>query len=171
MRKLLLITSALILSGCLGIPQSVRPVNDFELNRYLGEWYEIARLDHLFERGLNQVTAEYAPRNDGGVLVINRGFSESENKWKEAKGKAYFVSGESEGYLKVSFFGPFYGSYVVFELDHENYQYAFVSGPTTKYLWLLARTPSVKPEVIEKFVEMSKARGFKTEDLIFPQQN
>jgi apolipoprotein D and lipocalin family protein len=157
-------------SGCLGMPQSIRPVTGFELNRYLGKWYEIARLDHSFERGLKQVTAEYVSRNDGGVLVVNRGFSVSENKWKEAKGKAYFVSDESEGYLKVSFFGPFYGSYVIFELDHENYQYAFVSGPTTKYLWLLARTPSVQPEVIEKFVEMSKARGFKTEGLIFPHQ-
>lgn len=83
MRRLLLITSALLLSGCLGMPQSVRPVTDFQLNRYLGKWYEIARLDHSFERGLNQVTAEYAPRNNGGVSVINRGFSESENKWKE----------------------------------------------------------------------------------------
>jgi len=171
LRRLMLTTSVLMLSGCLGMPQSVRPTTDFELNRYLGKWYEIARLDHSFERGLSQVTAEYALRNDGSVLVINRGFSESENKWKEVKGKAYFMSKESEGYLKVSFFGPFYGSYVVFELDHENYQYAFVSGPTTKYLWLLARTPSVKPEVIKKFVEMSKTRGFKVEELIFPQQN
>jgi lipocalin len=93
------------------------------------------------------------------------------NGLNKRKGKAYFVSDESKGYLKVSFFWPFYGSYVVFELDHGNYQYAFVSGPTMKYLWLLARTPTVKPEVIEKFIEMSKARGFKTEDLIFPQQN
>jgi apolipoprotein D and lipocalin family protein len=150
------------------MPPSVRPVTDFELHRYLGKWFEIARLDHSFERGLNQVTAEYALRDDGGVSVINRGFSEAEQKWKEAKGKAYFAGKESEGYLKVSFFGPFYGSYVVFELDREAYQYAFVSGPNTKYLWLLARTPSVKPEVIEKFVEMSKARGFKTTELIFP---
>lgn len=171
MSKLLFITIAFMLSGCLGMPQSVRPVTDFELNRYLGKWYEIARLDHPFERGLNQVTAEYSSGTDGSVLVINRGFSESENEWKEARGKAYFVRDESEGYLKVSFFGPFYGSYVVFELDRENYQYAFVSGPTTKYLWLLARTPSVKPEVIEKFVAMSRARGFQTEGLLFPRHD
>ncbi len=160
-----------MLGGCLGMPPSVRPVTDFEMNRYLGKWYEIARLDHSFERGLNRVTAEYALSDDGGVLVINRGFSQSENKWEEAKGKAYFVGDKSAGFLKVSFFGPFYGSYVIFELDHENYQYAFVCGPTTKYLWLLARTPSVKPELIEKFAEMSKARGFKTEALIFPKQD
>ena len=171
MRKLLILISAIILSGCLGMPKLVQPVTDFNLNRYLGKWYEIARLDHSFERGLSQVTAEYGLRDDGGVVVLNRGFSASESKWKEAVGKAYFANNESEGYLKVSFFGPFYGSYVVFELDHENYQYAFVSGPNLKYLWLLARKPSVEPEVIEKFVQMSKARGFDTEDLIFTQQN
>ncbi len=151
------------------MPESVQPVTGFELERYLGKWYEIARLDHSFEKGLSQVTAEYRLREDGGVLVLNRGFSESENKWKEAEGKAYFVKSDSEGYLKVSFFGPFYGSYIVFELDHESYQYAFVSGPSTKYLWLLSRTPSVGIEVIEKFIEMSKSLGFDTDGLIFVQ--
>lgn len=170
MRKLLILIATIILSGCLGTPKSVQPVTDFNLDRYLGKWYEIARLDHSFERGLSQVTAEYSVRDDGGVSVLNRGFSASDSKWKEAVGKAYFVNSDSEGYLKVSFFGPFYGSYVIFELDHKNYQYAFVSGPSLNYLWLLAREPSVEQEVIERFVEMSKARGFDTEGLIFTQQ-
>ncbi len=155
----------------MGMPESVQPITGFELEKYLGKWYEIARLDHSFEKGLSQVTAEYTLREDGGLLVLNRGFSESENKWKEAEGKAYFVNNDSEGYLKVSFFGPFYGSYVVFELDRESYQYAFVSGPSTKYLWLLSRTPSVEMEIIEKFIEMSKSRGFDTDNLIFVQHN
>lgn len=170
MRKLLLVIGIFLLSGCLGMPKLVQPVNDFELNKYLGKWYEIARLDHSFERGLSQVSAEYSLKDDGGVMVINRGFSAAKNEWKEAEGKAYFVNGDSEGYLKVSFFGPFYGSYVVFELDHENYQYAFISGPDTDYLWLLAKTPTVPPEVLQKFVEMSKARGFDTDSLIYVQQ-
>ena len=170
MRKLLLVISVFLLSGCLGMPKYVEPVNNFELNRYLGKWYEIARLDHSFERGLSQVCAEYSLKDDGGVMVINRGFSTEKNAWKEAEGKAYFVNGDNEGYLKVSFFGPFYGSYVVFELDHENYQYAFISGPDTDYLWLLARTPTVPAEVLQKFVDMSKARGFNTDDLIYVQQ-
>ncbi|MCL1088559.1 lipocalin family protein [Shewanella profunda] len=170
MKKLLLMISVLILSGCLGMPKNVQPVSDFELNRYLGKWYEIARLDHSFERGLNQVTAEYSLKDDGGVMVINRGFSPSKNEWKEAEGKAYFVNGDSEGYLKVSFFGPFYGSYVVFELDHENYQYAFISGPDTGYLWLLAKTPTVSPEVIQQFIKMAKAKGFDTDSLIYVEQ-
>jgi apolipoprotein D and lipocalin family protein len=169
MRKALLAFAALLLSGCMGMPDAVEPVSDFELNNYLGKWYEIARLDHSFERGLNQVTAEYSMRSDGGVAVLNRGYSESKNTWKEAEGKAYFVNSATDGYLKVSFFGPFYGSYVVFELDHENYSYAFVSGPSTEYLWLLSRTPTVAPETMEKFIHMSAARGFATDDLIYVQ--
>ncbi len=171
MRNLLLMCGLMVLGGCLGMPPTVRPVADFEVNRYLGKWYEIARLDHPFERGLSHVAAVYSSRDGGGLSVVNRGFSDSEKRWKEATGRARFVGDESQGYLKVSFFGPFYGSYVVFELDRENYQYAFVSGPTTEYLWLLARTPSVKPEVVEKFLQMSKERGFKTGSLIFQKQD
>ena len=170
MKKYLLIIISLALSGCLGMPESVKPVSDFEINQYLGKWYEIARLDHSFEEGLSQVTAEYTLKDDGGVSVLNRGFLASENEWKEAEGKAYFVNSESEGYLKVSFFGPFYGSYVVFELDSDNYQYAFVSGPNTDYLWLLARTPSVDQELKDMFVQMVKERGFDTKRLIFVDQ-
>jgi len=171
LRTLPLAICVLTLGGCLGMPEAVHPVTGFKLERYLGKWYEIARLDHSFERGLSQVTAEYGLRDDGGVSVLNRGFSASENEWNEVEGKAYFVNSESEGYLKVSFFGPFYGSYVVFELDHENYQYAFVSGPDTSYLWLLSRTPSVDSGVIDKFVGMAKARSFDTDSLIYVQQN
>lgn len=167
MKKCLLIISALILGGCLGMPQTVKPVTGFELKNYLGKWYEIARLDHSFEEGLSQVTAEYSLRDDGGVSVLNRGYLASDDEWKEAEGKAYFVNSESEGYLKVSFFGPFYGSYVVFALERDNYDYAFISGPNTDYLWLLARTPTVEPEVITQFVQMAKERGFDTDKLIF----
>ncbi|MEE4291888.1 MAG: lipocalin family protein [Cycloclasticus sp.] len=156
-----------ILSGCVGLPPGVQPVSNFELNNYLGKWYEVARLDHSFERGLNQVSAEYSLRKDGGVSVINRGFSPENNDWKEALGKAYFVNEPNEGYLKVSFFGPFYGSYIIFELDKDNYQYAFISGPDTDYLWLLSRTPTVEPEVMKKFISMSEALGFDTSKLIF----
>ncbi|WP_416365172.1 lipocalin family protein [Pseudoalteromonas sp. PPB1] len=160
----------LVLSSCLGMPQGVQPVGNFELNRYLGKWYEIARLDHSFERGLTRVTAQYSMREDGGVKVINRGFNAAENQWREAEGKAFFVNQDDEAYLKVSFFGPFYGAYVVFELDHDNYQYAFVSGPDTEYLWLLSRTPQVDQAIIDKFVSMAADRGFDTDALIFVEQ-
>jgi len=157
----------LLLTGCSGMPSNVSPVNNFELDRYLGKWYEVARLDHSFERGLDKVTAEYSMREDGGVAVVNRGYSTEDNEWQEANGRAYFVNGSDEGHLKVSFFGPFYGSYVVFYLDKEQYQYAAVSGPDNSYLWLLSRTPELSPEIITTFKAMAKARGFATSELIY----
>lgn len=171
MRTFLLFLLSLILISCTGVPKGVVPVKDFDETRYLGKWYEIARLDHSFERGLSKVTAEYELRSDGGIKVINRGFSVAENEWKEAEGKAYFVGERNKGHLKVSFFGPFYGSYVVFDLDQENYQYAFISGYNTSYLWLLSRTPIVSEAVKEQFVKKSKELGFDTDGLIFAEGN
>ena len=170
MRKVLLLIVLLSLGGCLGMPKKIQPVKDFKLNNYLGLWYEIARLDHSFERGLSQVTAEYRLRKDGGVSVLNRGYSAETQEWKEAEGKAYFVNSPDEGYLKVSFFGPFYGSYVVFDLEKENYEYAFVSGPNNDYLWLLSRSPSVSADIIERFEEMAEQNGFDVEQLIYVEQ-
>ena len=159
--------AALLLLGCTGRPDGVAPVTGFDLSRYQGRWYEIARLDHPFERGLERVTADYSLRDDGGVRVVNRGFASGSGEWQEAEGKAFFVGEPEEGHLKVSFFGPFYGSYVVFELDETDYQYAFVSGPTTSYLWLLARSPVVERALIDRFVARANELGFDTDELIF----
>ena len=163
----LLVPLCALLAGCTGMPEGVKPVQGFELERYLGTWHEIARLDHSFERGLSRVTARYSLREDGGVRVINRGYSEDDG-WRQAEGKAYFVESPEVAHLKVSFFGPFYGSYVVFELDRENYQYAFISGYNTDYLWLLARTPTVEPAIIKRFRARARELGFDTGELIFP---
>lgn len=171
MHKLIMLVGSLLLTGCLGMPERVTPVADFQLDKYLGEWYEVARLDHSFEEGLSQVTANYSLKSDGGVQVINRGYSLENDEWQQAEGKAYFVNESSEGYLKVSFFGPFYGSYVVFDLDKEHYQYAFVSGPNNDYLWLLARTKTVDDGVKERFLSMSKDKGFNTDEIIWVDQN
>lgn len=170
MKKLILGMWLLLLTGCLGYPGTVKPVTNFELNKYLGTWYEIARLDHSFERGLEKVSAEYSLREEGGVKVRNIGFSREKNQWSEAVGKAFFVRGPDEGYLKVSFFGPFYGSYVVFELDTENYQYAFVASSSDSYLWFLSRTPTVGDELKEKFKKRAEESGFDTRDLIWVNQ-
>lgn len=167
MRLLITLLAVISLSGCLGMPEQVKPITGFDLDRYLGTWYEIARLDHSFERGLEQVSANYSLRDDGGVRVVNRGYSVSKQQWEQANGKAYFVNEADEAYLKVSFFGPFYGSYVIFDIDRDNYEYVFISGPNHSYLWLLARTPTVPQAVIDKFVQQAKARGFATEKLIF----
>ena len=167
----IVLLASLSLFGCTGSPEGVYPVKTFQLPEYLGSWYEIARLDHSFERGMSSVTATYSMRDDGGVKVLNKGFKEDSQEWGEAEGKAYFVDSSDVGHLKVSFFGPFYGSYIIFELDNLDYQYAFVSGMNTDYLWLLARTPKVSDELIEHFVKSASALGFDTEQLIFVDQS
>ncbi|MBM7456959.1 apolipoprotein D and lipocalin family protein [Oceanisphaera litoralis] len=158
-----------LLSGCMGMPDGVTPVDNFNTERYLGTWYEVARLDHSFERGLVRVSAEYQLREDGGIRVLNRGVDAKSGEVKEAEGKAYFVNHEQEAYLKVSFFGPFYGSYVVFELD-DDYQHAFVSGYNHDYLWLLARDPAVSPALKAHFVSRAQELGFATDGLIWLDQ-
>lgn len=166
-KAFLLLTLLIVLNACTGKPEGMVAIKEFELDRYLGKWYEIARLDHSFERGLSNITADYSLRDDGGVKVINSGFSQEDNEWKLAEGKAYFVDKTDIGHLKVSFFGPFYGSYVIFELDKKGYQHAFVSGPSTSYLWLLSRTPQVDQEIIERFKKRSREFGFDTSKLIY----
>ncbi|MGB2106196.1 MAG: lipocalin family protein [Porticoccaceae bacterium] len=165
----LLVVSCLAISSCLSVPDGIEPIQNFELDRYLGRWYEVARLDHSFERGLDAVTADYSLRDDGGIRVINSGRDITSGEMQQAEGRAYFVEKSNIGYLKVSFFGPFFGSYVIFELDHEGYQYAFVAGNTTDYLWLLARDPVVSEEVLRNFKDKASTFGFNTEDLIFVQ--
>lgn len=170
LRQGFLLAAMGVLGGCTGLPQGVEPVTNFHLDRYLGDWYEIARLDHSFERGLEKVTAKYEMRPDGGVRVLNRGYSPAEGKWKSAEGKAYFVRRPDEGYLKVSFFGPFYGTYAIFELDQENYAYSFVTGPDKSYLWLLSRTPEVSDAVRERFIHRARELGYDTDKLMFINQ-
>ena len=162
-------TMALLLGlgGCMGVPEGTEPVLGFELEPYLGKWYEIARLDHSFERGMSNVTAEYSLREDGGVKVINRGYLEKGDKWKEAEGKAYFVDDTSVGKLKVSFFGPFYGAYNVIALDKEAYQWSLVAGPDTKFLWILSRTPGLDKTIVDQLLTQAKSYGDEVEDMIY----
>lgn len=160
----------LVLGGCTGMPPGVVPVQNFELQRYLGTWYEIARLDHSFERGLEAVTASYTRNGDGSVAVLNRGYRPQESTWEEAEGVARFVDEETTAHLEVSFFGPFYSSYVVFELGEE-YEYAFVSGYNRDYLWLLSRTPEVDEAVKARFVARAAELGFAVDELLMVDQS
>jgi apolipoprotein D and lipocalin family protein len=161
---------AFLLSGCVSVPDGVTPVKNFDLERYLGTWYEIARLDHSFERGMEQVTATYSLREDGSVTVANRGFVTDDAQWEAANGVAKFTDAEDEGHLKVSFFGPFYASYVIFELDNEEYNYAFVTGPNRDYLWFLSRTPKVDEALKQKFLDKIEQLNFDTSELIWVAQ-
>ncbi|MEJ2647779.1 MAG: lipocalin family protein [Sedimentisphaerales bacterium] len=160
-----------LLSGCAGIPSGVKPVHNFDVERYLGTWYEIARLDHSFERGLINVSATYSARDDGGIDVLNKGFDQKSGEWKQIKGKAYFVKDRKTGRLKVTFFWPFYGGYNIISLDEENYSYALVCGPTRSYLWILARDKTLAQPVVDNLVQTADKLDFKTENLIFVQQD
>ena len=159
-----------LMTGCTGVPKGIEPVTGFDQQRYLGTWYEIARLDHSFEEGLSQVTAEYSLNNDGSIKVINRGYNAEAGEWKEAEGRAVFVGDSDVGHLKVSFFGPFYASYVVFELD-DQYTAAYITGYDRDYLWLMSRTPEVSDEVLDAFKERAEAEGFELGELIVVEQS
>ncbi len=145
-------------------------VNELDLDRYMGLWYEIARFDHNFERGLVGVTAEYQMRPDGKISVINRGYKNSLNgKLKVAKGKAKQPNPDEPGKLKVSFFLFFYAGYYVMELDPD-YQWALIGSSTEKYLWILSRTPQLTDEVRNNILKLAEARGYDTGKLIWVKQ-
>lgn len=166
----MLVAGLVPLAGCTLAPRGVTPVESFELERYLGRWYEIARLDHRFERGLSRVTADYSRRPDGGIRVVNRGYHAGKGEWRQVEGRAYPLGSLSQGSLKVSFFWPFYGGYHVIALDRQDYGYALVSGPSRGYLWILSRTPSLDAEITRQLVAEARGLGFATEELIFVDQ-
>jgi apolipoprotein D and lipocalin family protein len=160
----LLMATALL--GCTGVPKGLEPVSGFDGERYLGRWYEIARLDHSFERGLSNVSAMYTAKENGEISVLNRGYNEKSGNWKQIEGKARFIDDESIGSLKVSFFGPFYGGYHVIELDRVYYSYAMVSGPSFSYLWILSRTTELDDAIYSRLVNRAAELGFDTTKLI-----
>ena len=170
MKKLLLLF-LMLLSGCTGVPEGLTVVDGFRLERYLGTWYEIARLDNRFEKNLGQVSAEYSLREDGKVKVMNRGYDAEKGEWKSIEGKAVFVGDVTVGALKVSFFGPFYASYNVVALDRVNYSWAIVCGHKKSLFWILARKPEMEPALLQQLVAKADSLGFETGKLrYFSQQ-
>jgi apolipoprotein D and lipocalin family protein len=163
--------ATLIFVGCTGVPAGLRPVTDFEPERYLGKWYEIARLDHRFERNLSNVSALYYKKEDNAIGVVNRGYNEKSGKWEEIEGTAFFTQNESVGSLKVSFWGPFFGGYHIIALDRESYQYAMVVGPRQSYLWILSRQKTMDQKILTELVARAEQLGFDTEKLIYVDQN
>ena len=162
---------ALTLAACATAPpDGVRPVTSFDINRYLGQWYEIARLDHSFERGMSDVNATYQLQDDGSVKVINRGYDTQRQARKEAIGRAVFIGDSNTASLKVSFFGPFYGGYHVIALDQQNYRWSLVAGPDRDYLWILSRDRTLPAGVREQLLNQAKALGFATDKLIWVDQ-
>lgn len=167
MRAVALVMTLLALMACASLPEGVQPVRAFDAQRYVGRWHEIARLDHRFERGLVQVTAEYSLREDGTIDVRNRGWKCADREWHDAKGKARFVDATDVGQLKVSFFWPFYSGYTVIALDPD-YRYSMVAGNDHSYLWILARESQLPQEQLDGLVAQAQSLGFATDQLIYP---
>jgi apolipoprotein D and lipocalin family protein len=165
---ILALSAAILLNGCsTSAPEGLTAVTPFDLNRYIGKWYEIARLDHAFERGMTDVSATYTIKPDGSVEVLNRGFHTQRGHWKSATGRALFTGPTDRGSLKVSFFGPFYGGYHVIALDQAAYRWALIAGSDRDYLWILARDKQISEQVKNELLAKAHELGFATNKLIW----
>ncbi len=167
---LALITMTISFFSCATIPKGVNAITPFEKEKYLGKWYEIARFDFKFERGLNNTTAEYSLREDGKIKVLNKGYNYEEKTWQEAIGKAKFVGDDNVAMLKVSFFGPFYSGYNVIAMD-DNYKYALISGANLNYLWILSREKIIPENIKKEYLEIAKGYGFNISNLLWIEHN
>jgi lipocalin len=172
--NILLLLSAVLLflhGGCQTenkLEMNKESVKELDLDRYLGTWYEIARFDHNFEKGLTGVTATYSLKNDGNIRVINQGYKNVlDGKLSIAEGKAKLTS--KPGKLKVSFFWIFYADYFVLELDKE-YQWALIGSSSAKYLWILSRTPKLEDNVKEMILRKAEERSYDITKLIWVTQ-
>lgn len=161
----------LIINSCSGgIVKGATAVTNFEAEKYLGKWYEIARFDYKFEKNMDNVTATYSQNPNGTIRVDNKGYDYVKKEWKESIGEAKFVSDQSEARLKVSFFKPFWAGYNVIDID-DNYQYALVAGSSLKYIWILSRTKEIPESIKQRFLEKAKKIGYNTDELIWIKHN
>jgi apolipoprotein D and lipocalin family protein len=152
------------------IPKGAKAVSPFDLEKYLGSWYEIARLDYRFEHHLSNVSVTYSLKENGEIKVANKGYDTKKYRWKESEGKAAFVNGPGEGRLKVSSSGPFYAGYNVIDID-EKYQYALVAGNNLNYIWILSRTKTIPEDIKNRFLAMAAALGYDTGALIWTKHD
>ena len=162
--------TAILLGNCSSQNRmmNTKTIPKLDLERYLGTWYEIARYDHRFERGLQGVTATYSMRDDGKIKVVNRGYKNSlDGTLDVATGKAKLT--DEPGKLKVSFFWIFYGDYYILELDND-YQWVLIGSSSPKYLWILSRTPKLDEPVKNRILELARERGYDTSKLIWVEQ-
>jgi len=152
------------------IPKGATAVKPFQKEKYLGTWYEIARMDFKFEKDLNNVTATYSLKEDGTIKVDNKGYNFVKKEWKQSIGKAKFVNESNEARLKVSFFGPFYAGYNVIEID-KDYQYALVVGNNLDYIWILSRTKTIPDNVKQAYLTKAQSLGYKTAELVWTKHD
>lgn len=164
-KKMLFVVLASMLCACGKLTVDNTPIDSVDLNRYLGSWYEIARFDHRFERGMEQTKALYTLREDGLIKVENTGMKDGQLKQSVGKAKTT----DTPALLRVSFFGPFYGDYRILLLD-EDYQYVLVGGGTDDYLWILSRTPQLEDETLALILAEARRRGYDPSKLIWVKQ-
>lgn len=168
---IVLIMISLLFSSCgASIPKNASPVKEFDINRYLGNWYEIARFDFRFEKDMNNVMAQYSLNENNNVTVLNSGYNYKKEEWVSAKGVAKFRGDKNVAALTVSFFGPFYSGYNVIALD-DNYQYALVAGKSLDYLWILSREKSIPENIKTKYLKIAQDIGYDTSKLIWVEHN
>ncbi|MEI8048267.1 MAG: lipocalin family protein [Bacteroidota bacterium] len=165
-KALLGVIGILSFNSCSSIPKGATAVKPFEKEKYLGKWYEIARMDFKFERNLNNTTATYSVNDNGSIKVDNQGYNYVTKEWKQAIGKAKFAGDENTAMLKVSFFGPFYAGYNVIALDKE-YKYALVAGQSLSYLWILSRETEIPEAIKQNYLKIAENLGYKTSDLLW----
>ncbi|MEN2436645.1 lipocalin family protein [Weeksellaceae bacterium A-14] len=159
-----------LLNSCSSIPEKAKAVEDFDVNKYLGTWYEIARFDFTFEEDVDNVSAQYSLDKNGNVIVLNSGFNTKKAKWTKADGLAKFRGNKNVAELKVSFFGPFYAGYNVVALD-DDYRYALIAGKNLDYLWILSRQKSIPENIKTKYLKIAQEIGYNTSKLIWTKQN
>jgi len=152
------------------VKSKVKVIEPFDIDRYLGKWYEIARLDFKWEKGLSQVTATYNKNNDGSIAVNNQGFHDQKNKWKQSIGKAKPIDSSKKAALKVSFFGPFYSGYHVVKID-QDYQYALIFGDNLDYMWILSREKTIPEDIKLAYLEYARESGYAIENLVWTKQD
>lgn len=158
------------LAGCASLPDGAKPVKPFELSRYLGTWYEIARIDFRHERNLDNTKAEYSISYDGVINVLNSGYNTITGEYTQAEGKAKIVSDDGSAMMKVSFWGPFYSGYNVIAID-DDYRYALVAGNSHKYLWMLSREKSIPETIRNKYLQIARQAGYDTNKLLWVNHN
>ena len=165
MKKLFSVMMLAVLTGCAKVSVDNSVVDSLDVKRFLGAWYEVARYDHRFERGLEKTSVIYSLRDDGAIDVLNMGMKG--DIMKEAKGKAKLT--DTPALLRVSFFGPFYNDYRVMMIDPD-YQYALIGGSTDDYLWILSRTPKLSDDVRKHVLNEVQKRRYDTSKLYWVTQ-
>ncbi|MFD1768934.1 lipocalin family protein [Sphingobacterium suaedae] len=173
-KSLLLLTAVAAGTTLYNILKPVRStvpvVQGFKKEKYLGDWYEIARIDFYWEKNLKNVMATYSLDDEGSIKVLNQGYDMVKEKYKQSIGKAKFIRNEDEGALKVSFFGPFYSGYNVVMID-EDYDYALVFGENLDYMWILSRSKQIPDEIKERYLNYARQCGYKVDRLVWTEQD